>query len=71
MSRHHAMVTYWRETAQPSDTHVLTVSDDDPVVVQQGIRDALSRFMRDQEPLPLFPELAADDLWEVLPDDAA
>ena len=63
MTRHHAMVTYWRDTAQPSNTRGLTVADDDPVVVQQGIRDALARFMRDQEPMPLFPGLAPE-FWE-------
>jgi hypothetical protein len=30
MSRHHLMVTYWRDTASPQGSATLTVADDDP-----------------------------------------
>lgn len=46
------MVTYWRDTAQPSATRVLTVSDDDPRLVLERASEVAEAWMRgaDDEP---------------------
>lgn len=45
MSKHHAMITYWRDTAHPTGTRGLTVADDSEATVASKINRALLRFM--------------------------
>lgn len=53
MTRHHAMLTYWRDTSQPNDRmRVQTIADDDPEAVAEGIDRHLRRLMAAAGPEP-------------------
>lgn len=64
MTRHHAMLVYWRDTSQPNDRQrIQTVADDDPDAVASLIDRHLRRLMAatGSDPITIDddPEVAA------------
>jgi len=45
MSRHHLMVTYWRDTASPQGSATLTVADDNPAAVLEQSNARVLKWM--------------------------
>ena len=67
MSRHHLMITYWRDSSQPSDARILTVAGDDAEDVLGRSNERARTWMRDGaiEPQdePDEPEAEEMGLW--------
>ena len=59
MTRHHLMLTYWRDTSQPIDPRAMTISEDDPARLADMAVEVLARFVgRGDQPKP------QDGLWD-------